>query len=127
MHPTAMVDASAQHMRALEIANRVRLARSRLKRRVASGDLSVADVVASPPPEALTMEVGELLLSQRRWGDKRCHTFLKAIQISENKTIGSMTERQRGRLIEELDRQARAGNGRPAELEAPGLFPAWAA
>ena len=106
MHASSMVDASAQHMRALEIANRVRLARSRLKRRVASGALSVADVVASPPPEALTMEVGELLLSQRRWGDKRCHTFLKAIQISENKTIGSMTERQRRELAARLNGEA---------------------
>ena len=76
MDGTTMVDSPAQHMQALQLANRVRLARSRLKRRVAGGEIGVAEVVTTCPWEAQTMEIGELLCSQRRWGRKRCHRFV---------------------------------------------------
>ena len=41
--------ASPQHMQALELANRVRLARATLKRRVGAGDLTAAEVVVTCP------------------------------------------------------------------------------
>lgn len=92
----ATIDASPpQHMLALQEANKVRLARAELKRRIAAGDLSVADVVVSRPEEVLSMPISDLLLSQRRWGLTRCRKFLAAMPMSENKTVGSMTERQR--------------------------------
>jgi hypothetical protein len=84
-----------QHLRALERANAVRLARADLKRRVADGDLAAAQVILGAPWEADSMTVSDLLTSQRRWGHTRCRKFLQAIPMSENKTIGSMTERQR--------------------------------
>ena len=55
-----------QHLRALEYANRVRLARARLKRKVAAGELSAGDVILSCPWEAHTMSVSDLLMSQKR-------------------------------------------------------------
>jgi hypothetical protein len=88
----------------LERANRVRLARADLKRRVADGELAVADVILSRPWEAESMEVADLLLSQRRWGWTRARKALSAIPIPENKTIGSMTDRQRRALAEKLGR-----------------------
>ncbi|HVS29136.1 MAG TPA: hypothetical protein VHE14_06265 [Solirubrobacteraceae bacterium] len=94
--------ASPQHLRALERANRVRLARAELKRRIAAGGLAAADVILSLPWEAEGMEVSELLLSQRRWGAARCRKLLSAIPITENKTLGSMTERQRLALVGRL-------------------------
>ena len=51
MEGISMIDAPAQHMRALEIANQVRLARSRLKRQVASGEVDAADVIAAGEAE----------------------------------------------------------------------------
>jgi hypothetical protein len=84
-----------QHMRALEHANRVRLARAELKRQVAQGELTAAEVVLTCPWEADSMAVVDLLISQHRWGRQRCHRFLGSMRISETKTIGSMTERQR--------------------------------
>jgi hypothetical protein len=86
--------AGPQHMRALERANEVRLARAALKRRVAFGKVDVAEVILCCPWEAHSMAVGELLMSQRRWGQIRCRRFLSQIPISEKKAIGSMTERQ---------------------------------
>jgi hypothetical protein len=103
--PGRSVRQAPQHLRALERANRVRLARANLKRRVADGELAVADVVLSRPWEAESMEVCDLLLSQRRWGWTRARKVLAAIPIPENKTIGSMTDRQRRALAEKLGRR----------------------
>ncbi len=92
-----------QHMAALETANRVRLARAALKRSVASGQMSAAEVLRESPWEVETMTVGELLRSQRRWGRARCRKFLVTISLSENRPIGRLTLRQRALLATALD------------------------
>jgi hypothetical protein len=91
-----------QHMRALQQANRVRLARAELKRQVTDGEISVADVVLECPWEAESMAIADLLMSQHRWGRTRCRRFLSSIPMSETKRIGSMTERQRRELSARL-------------------------
>jgi hypothetical protein len=91
-------EAGPQYMRALERANKVRLARADLKRRVATGETSVAEVVLECPWEAQSMSVADLLMSQRRWGVSRCRKFLAQIPMSETKTVGTMTDRQRRTL-----------------------------
>ena len=99
MNATATIaPAGPQHMRALERANQVRLARAELKRRVAGGEIGVAEVILDCPWEADSMAVADLLMSQRRWGQTRCRKFLAQIPMSEQKTVGSMTERQRRTL-----------------------------
>ncbi len=99
MNATATVaPAGPQYMRALERANQVRLARAELKRRVATGEIDVAEVILDCPWEAESMAVADLLMSQRRWGQTRCRKFLAQIPMSEKKTVGSMTERQRRTL-----------------------------
>jgi hypothetical protein len=105
----------SQHMRALERANKVRLARAGLKRRVAIGELDVAAVILACPWEAHSMAVGDLLMSQRRWGQTRCRKFLAQIPMSEKKTVGSMTDRQRRTLAVMLEsgRRGRAWDATP--------------
>jgi hypothetical protein len=88
-----------QYMRALERANQVRLARAELKRRIATGKIGVAAVLLDCPWEAESMAVADLLMSQRRWGQTRCRKFLAQLPMSEKKTIGSMTDRQRQTLV----------------------------
>ncbi len=96
MNATAVVaPAGPQYMRALERANKVRLARAELKREIATGEVNVAEVILECPWEADSMAVADLLMSQRRWGQSRCRKFLAQIPMSEKKTVGSMTERQR--------------------------------
>jgi hypothetical protein len=99
---------SPQHMKALELANQVRLARATLKRRVGSGDLTAAEVVVTCPWEVESMLIMDLLMSQRRWGRTRCRKFLTSIQMSETKSIGSLTERQRRTLAALLSAKGRA-------------------
>ena len=99
MNATATVaPAGPQYMRALERANKVRLARAELKRRVALGETGVAAVILDCPWEAHSMAVADLLMSQRRWGQTRCHKLLARLPMSEQKTVGSMTDRQRHAL-----------------------------
>ena len=101
MNATATAPAP-QHMRALAQANRVRLARAELKRQVADGETTVANIVLACPWEAESMAIADLLLSQHRWGRTRCRRFLASIPMSETKTVGSMTERQRRALVARL-------------------------
>ena|ERR1039458_9343596 len=86
--------AEPQRLRALERANEVRLARATLKRSIALGHVSAADVLLTCPREADSWPIGELLMSQRRWGTTRCRKFLSRNQIVETKPIGTLTERQ---------------------------------
>jgi hypothetical protein len=90
-------------MRALEEANRVRLARADLKRRIADGQTSVAEVITECPWESETMAISDLLMSQHRWGRTRSKRFLAALPMTETKTVGSMTERQRFALAAQLN------------------------
>jgi hypothetical protein len=84
-----------QRRDALRQANVVREARAKLKRRIAAGEVSAAEVVLASRWEVKSMPIETLLTSQRGWGRGRCSDFLKRMQIRESKTIGSMTERQR--------------------------------
>lgn len=98
MNATATIAPAPQHLMALNRANEVRLARAQLKRRVATGEVAVEDVVLECPWEAESMAVADLLMAQRRWGHTRCRKFLARVPMAETKTVGSMTERQRRAL-----------------------------
>jgi hypothetical protein len=111
MGDRAMVDAGPQHLKALERANRVRLARAALKRQIAAGERSAAEVIIASPWEAESMSISELLMSQRRWGRTRCRRVLLSLGLPENKQIGTMTERQRAVLAALL--AAKTGSPRP--------------
>jgi hypothetical protein len=122
MTATATIERGPQHLQALERANEVRLARAELKRRVASGRITAAEVVLDSPWEAESMTISDLLRSQRRWGTTRCRKFLQCIPMSENKTIGSMTERQRMAVAQLLAALSTTRAAEPAcEPAAPVL------
>jgi hypothetical protein len=103
MNASATIAPAPQHLRALARANQVRLARADLKRRVAAGEVAVADVLLGSHWEAESMTVADLLTSQRRWGSTRCRKVLQSLGMSETKTVGSMTERQRRAMVHLLD------------------------
>jgi hypothetical protein len=102
MTQTATMTQEPQRMRALERANEVRLKRAELKRQIADGYLSAADIILDLPDEATNWSVGELLKSQRRWGSIRSHKLLVGLHISEKRPIGELTLRQRRLLAERL-------------------------
>jgi hypothetical protein len=103
MTQTATMTPAPQRLRALERANEIRLARAELKRRIAEGDVLVADVLLDPPLEASSWAIGDVLTSQRRWGSTRCRKFLSRNHITETKPVGTLTERQRRLLATQLE------------------------
>jgi hypothetical protein len=98
---TAIAPAS-QHMRALRAANDVRIARAALKRSIGAGNREAAEVVFTCPWMAGTMSLGELLLSQKRWGRARVQKLLRSAELSDTKTLNALTQRQRTMLSELL-------------------------
>jgi hypothetical protein len=102
MTQTATMTSDPQREAALKRANQIRLARAALKRRIALGDVSAAQVILGPPEEALSWPVCELLMSQRRWGSQRCVKFLRRNEIPELKELGKLTKRQRELLAQQL-------------------------
>jgi DNA-binding transcriptional ArsR family regulator len=95
-----------QHLRALERANKVRLARAELKRAIARGERDAAEVICDCPWQATSMSIAELLTSQRRWGPTRARKFLIPLRIAEDKELGTLTERQRRLVMVELARRS---------------------
>lgn len=102
MRETAVTPQEPQRLRALEHANAVRLARAELKRRIAEGEVTAAEIILDCPDEARRWTVSELLVAQRRWGVTRCRKFLERNHISEIKPIGALTERQCRMLAAQL-------------------------
>jgi hypothetical protein len=103
MTQTATITHDPQRLRALGRANEIRLARAALKRQIARGEITVAEVILSPPEAAGSWSMSELLMSQRRWGNERCRKFLKHNGIYELKPVGTLTERQRLMLVSQLE------------------------
>jgi hypothetical protein len=122
MGNSATIDAGQeQHLRALEYANRVRLARARMKRRIAAGELSAAEVVLNCPWQAHSMAISDLLMSQKRWGRTRCRRLLVSLNVPENKQVGTLTERQRVALSQMLAAKNAAAGSDADEGPAPAV------
>lgn len=94
----------SQRLRALARANRVRIARSRIKAQIAAGELTAAHVILSARWEIERMPISEVLGSQPQWGAVRSRRFLAGLHLAETKRIGSMTERQRLTVAAALSR-----------------------
>ena len=110
MGDTASPDAGQQHLRALERANRVRLARAELKRQVTGQEMTASQVIMDCPWEAASMSISDLLMCQRRWGRARCRRLLVSLGVPENKQIGTLTQRQRLALAAVLNSQPLRGS-----------------
>ena len=92
-----------QRDRALARANDVRVARANLKRELASGHNSAAEIISDPPANALSMSVRQVVLSQRGWGPVRLRRLCRLASVPENKDLRSLTARQRRALLAALE------------------------
>ena len=88
-----------QRREALERANAVRTARAKLKKDLASGDADLAPLIVNPPEFAASAKVVDLLVSLPRIGQVRAHQILGRARIAPTKTLGGLTSRQRGELL----------------------------
>ena len=93
-----------QRMDALRRANDIRSQRAKLKKDLKSGQVTIQRIIASPPDYVLTAKVFDMLMAVPKYGKVKATKFLNHCRISQGKTMGGLSERQRNELLELLDR-----------------------
>lgn len=93
-----------QRMDALRRANEIRSMRAQLKRDLKDGAVSITEVISNPPDYAQTAKVFDMLMAVPKYGKVKATRFLNHCRISQGKTIGGLSERQRAELVELLGR-----------------------
>ena len=91
-----------RRMIALRQANEVRSRRAKLKRELREGGVQLEEVLAAPADYLATAEIFDLLVAAPQIGPVKAARLLTAAGASQSKTVGWLSERQRGRLIELL-------------------------
>ena len=88
-----------QRMEALRRANEIRSRRAQLKRDLKSGKAKIHDVIGNPPEYVQTAKVFDMLMAVPKFGRVKAARFLNQCRISQSKTVGGLSERQRTELI----------------------------
>src|SRR5436309_12479569 len=93
-----------QRMDALRRANEIRSRRADLKRELKAGRQHIHPLLLDPPEYLQTAKVFDLLLAVPKYGRVKVNRILTQCRISPSKTIGGLSERQRGELVSYLRR-----------------------
>jgi len=93
-----------QRMEALKRANHIRTKRAQLKRDLKAGKVRMHTLLIDPPEYVLTAKVFDLLLAVPKLGRVKVNRMLNQCRVSPSKTIGGLSERQRGELVSLLTR-----------------------
>src|SRR4051812_23055548 len=93
-----------QRMEALKRANDIRVRRAQLKKDLKSGDARIQDILQDPPEFVSTAKVFDMLLAVPKFGRVKAARFLNLCRISQSKTVGGLSDRQRTELIGLFDR-----------------------
>jgi hypothetical protein len=93
-----------QRMDALGRANQIRVERARLKRDLKAGAVTIDAILADPPDYLLTAKVFDMLLAVPKFGRVKATRFLNQCRVSQSKTVGGLSERQRAELVGLLER-----------------------
>ena len=91
-------------MDALGKANVIRTRRANLKRDLKAQRVSVLSLISEPPEWVETMKVFDLLISVPKFGRVKANKILQTCRISPSKTLGGMSDRQRGEIVSLLRR-----------------------
>ena len=99
------VRSPSQRMEALQKANAIRSQRAQLKKELKSGELEIVAVLKAPPEFLRTAKVMDLLLVVPKFGRVKAARVLTRCRISQAKTVGGLSERQRTELCETLEKR----------------------
>jgi hypothetical protein len=94
-----------QRMRALEKANDIRTRRAKLKRDMKAGKAKVETLLLDPPDYVLSAKAFDVIIAVPKYGRVKANRILSQCRISPSKTIGGLSERQRGELVAQLRRR----------------------
>lgn len=93
-----------QRMDALKRANDIRVRRAKLKKNLKDGRVKIEKILEDPPEYVSTAKVFDMLLAVPKFGRVKAARFLNQCRISQSKTVGGLSERQRSELIGLLNR-----------------------
>jgi hypothetical protein len=88
-----------QRMDALRRANEIRVKRAQLKKDLKSGTVQIEAVLKEPPEYVETAKVFDMLMAVPKFGRVKAARFLNQCRISQSKTVGGLSDRQRAELV----------------------------
>src|ERR1700726_477918 len=88
-----------QLMKALKRSNDIRVRRARLKKDRQDGRVQIAPVLSHPTRYVSTAKVFDMLMAVPKFGRVKAARFLNTCRISQSKTVGGLSDRQRAELI----------------------------
>src|ERR671939_1651102 len=88
-----------QRMDALKRANDVRVRRAKLKRDLKDGRVRIEAILGNPPEFVETAKVIDILMAVPKFGRVKAARFLNTCRISQSKTVGGLSDRQRSELV----------------------------
>ena len=106
--PQTQVQAPArsldQRMEALKRANDIRVKRAKLKKDLKDGRVRIEAILDRPPEYVETAKVIDILMAVPKFGRVKAARFLNTCRISQSKTVGGLSDRQRAELIDLFNR-----------------------
>jgi len=91
-------------MEALKRANDIRVRRAKLKKDLKDGQVRVQAILGNPPDYVETAKVFDILMAVPKFGRVKAARFLNQCRISQSKTVGGLSDRQRAELVGLFDR-----------------------
>jgi hypothetical protein len=88
-----------QRMEALKRANDIRVRRAKLKKDLKDGRVRVQAILGNPPDYVETAKVFDILMAVPKFGRVKAARFLNQCRISQSKTVGGLSDRQRAELV----------------------------
>ena len=96
---TAPVRSLDQRMEALARANDIRVRRAQLKKDLKLGKVQIEEILNDPPAYGGTAKVFERRMAVPKFGRVKAARVLHQCRISQSKTVGGLSDRQRAELI----------------------------
>src|SRR5512146_2187790 len=101
--PQTQVQAPArsldQRMEALKRANDIRVRRAQLKKDLKDGTVQIEGILLDPPEYVSTAKFLDTLMAVPKFGRVKAASLLNQCRISQSKTVGGLSERQRAELV----------------------------
>ena len=88
-----------QRMEALKRANHIRVRRAQLKKDLKDGQVQIEAILLDPPDWVSTAKVFDMLMAVPKFGRVKAARLLNQCRISQSKTVGGLSDRQRTELI----------------------------
>src|SRR5882672_4607752 len=101
---TAPVRSLDQRMEALARANDIRVRRAQLKKDLKDGHAQIESILLDPPEYVSTAKVFDMLMAVPKLGRAKAARLLNSCRISQSKTVGGLSERQRAELVSLFNR-----------------------